>query len=255
VPPRYVYWTILIGGQPTAFRARDREELLPTLHQLQRKSSDVVMRYFARGRLWDNPEQAQWARSNVEREKRGRDWRPGGRHQDPRARFDARKKGGGEQRPRRDKPAAPPRDRPLGGKPSGAPRDRSSRERPPAKPPDRPWSGKAGKPTSHSPRGDRPWKDKPASGTARGGRPWSGPASGAPRSGRPWRDKPGGGGFRKPWQKDLRGTKGSEKRDARRPEVTHPPSTDDSPKRRDDTPDAPPSSEQIVTKPKPPERG
>jgi hypothetical protein len=241
VPPRYVYWTILIGGQPTAFRARDREELLPTLHQLQRKSSDVVLKYFARGRLWDNPEQAQWARTNVEREKRGRDWRPGGRHKDPRARFDARKKGAGEQRPRRDKPAAPPRDRPFGGKPSGAPRDRSSREKPAGTPPDRPWSGKPAKPPARA---------------ARGGRPWSGkPASGAPRGGRPWRDKPGGGGFRKPWQKDLPGTKGGEKRDARRPEVTHPPSTDDSPKRRDDTPDAPPSSEQIVTKPKPPERG
>ena len=61
MPPRYAYWTILIDGKATAFRAREREELLPTFNQLARKNADIVMRYFARGRLWDNPEQAQWA--------------------------------------------------------------------------------------------------------------------------------------------------------------------------------------------------
>jgi hypothetical protein len=95
MPPRYAYWTILIDGKATAFRARDREELLPTFNQLARKNADIVMRYFARGRLWDNPEQAQWASRNqlaaARTEKRDRDWRPGGQHKDPRARFERKK--------------------------------------------------------------------------------------------------------------------------------------------------------------------
>jgi hypothetical protein len=91
MPPRYAYWTILIDGKATAFRAREREELLPTFNQLARKNADIVMRYFARGRLWDNPEQAQWASRNPEvtrTERRDRAWRPGGQHKDPRARFE-----------------------------------------------------------------------------------------------------------------------------------------------------------------------
>ncbi len=94
MPPRYAYWTILIDNKPTAFRARDKEELQPTFRQLQRKNTDVVMKWFARGRVWDTPEQARWAGSNLEgtREKRGREWRPGGKHEDPRARFDKRQK-------------------------------------------------------------------------------------------------------------------------------------------------------------------
>ena len=47
MPPRYAYWTILIDDKPTAFRAREREELQPTLVQLQRKSPNVTMRWFA----------------------------------------------------------------------------------------------------------------------------------------------------------------------------------------------------------------
>lgn len=93
MPPRYAYWTILIDGKATAFRAHDREELLPTFNQLARKNSDIAMRYFARGRLWDNPEQAQWANRNRDArpaEQRDRSWRPGGQHKDPRARFSER---------------------------------------------------------------------------------------------------------------------------------------------------------------------
>jgi|SRR5712671_412444 len=103
MPPRYVYWTILIDGKATAFRAREREELLPTFNQLARKNAAIEMRYFARGRLWDNPEQAQWASRNmseVPTEKRSRGWRPGGEHKDPRARFT-------KTGDRRDRPAPP----------------------------------------------------------------------------------------------------------------------------------------------------
>src|SRR6266545_3314458 len=99
MPPRFVYWTILIDGKPTAFRARDQEELLPTLNQLKRTNADVTMRWFARGRLWDSPEAERAAASRPKmREQRGRYWRPGGDHKDPRARFDEKK----TARPRRD---------------------------------------------------------------------------------------------------------------------------------------------------------
>jgi hypothetical protein len=94
MPPRHAYWTILIDQRPTAFRAKDREDLLPTVHQLLRTNADVVMKWFARGRIWDSPEQADWARRTLgkgPREKRDRDWRPGGEHRDPRARFEKRR--------------------------------------------------------------------------------------------------------------------------------------------------------------------
>src|SRR5258708_26455701 len=96
VPPRYAYWTILIDDKPTALRAREREELQPTLVQLQRKNANVTMRWFARGKLWASREAehedfqlhkhaAAAARERrVERpegaQRRGSDWRPGGAH-------------------------------------------------------------------------------------------------------------------------------------------------------------------------------
>ena len=94
MPPRYAYWTILIDNRPTAFRARVREELLPTFHQLQRKNPDAVMKWFARGRLWESPVEAEAAtrRPQQRPEKRGSEWRPGGQHRDPRARFQKRTK-------------------------------------------------------------------------------------------------------------------------------------------------------------------
>jgi hypothetical protein len=104
MPPRFAYWTILIDNGPTAFRAREREELLPTLHQLQRKSASVVMKWFARGRLWESPEAERESRRKPKlatREPRGRDWRPGGHHKDPRARF---KKGAKGRRPKGKRP-------------------------------------------------------------------------------------------------------------------------------------------------------
>ena len=109
MPPRFAYWTILIDNQPTAFRARDREELLTTFAQLKRKSQDVVIKWFAQGRLWDSPE----AQRSVGRtpsftgEKRGSDWRPGGTHKDPRDRF---KKKNRPERAWSEGDAAPPRD-------------------------------------------------------------------------------------------------------------------------------------------------
>jgi hypothetical protein len=105
MPPRFAYWTILIDQKPTAFRAREQAELLPTLHQLRRKNSDVVMKWFARGRLWDSPADAQsaWRAPKQALEKRGPEWRPGGGHRDPRERFKKpgrlRGRATGERRP------------------------------------------------------------------------------------------------------------------------------------------------------------
>jgi len=96
MPPRYVYWTIIYGNAATSFRAATREELLPTLKQLQSRHPDAVMKFFARGKLWDSEEEArQWRDERKQgrpavtpsTDRRGKDWRPGGKHRDPRDRF------------------------------------------------------------------------------------------------------------------------------------------------------------------------
>ncbi len=113
MPPRFAYWTIIAGGLPTAFRATDREELLPTFTRLKEKQPDAEMKWFARGKLWASPEEARGhgdrrfgnddrnnrprdrerqGRGDDEREHRGRDWRPGGEHRDPRQQFKDAKK-------------------------------------------------------------------------------------------------------------------------------------------------------------------
>lgn len=94
MPPRFAYWTILAGGLPTAFRAAEREDLLPTLRRIQEQHPDAVMRWFARGTLWESPEASRLkdAPGRSSTASRGRDWRPGGSHQDPRQSFkDARR--------------------------------------------------------------------------------------------------------------------------------------------------------------------
>ena len=216
MPPRFSYWTILIGGAPTAFRAKEREELLPTLNQLTRTNADVTLRFFARGKLWDSPEQAQWAgKQEWPRENRGREWRPGGTHKDPRARFDKRASGksprpprdgddGGEREARR--PAGRDegfrRDRPESDRPrsqswqnredrgSGAPRDSRPKtfDRPP-----RPHTD------TDSPRPRRDEGDRPSGGGRDGwrDRPWSPKASAEGR--RPWTPK-GESQGRRPWE-------------------------------------------------------
>jgi hypothetical protein len=111
MPPRFTYWTIILDGQPTAFRAAEREQLLPTLKQLQTKNPDAVLKWFAHGRVWESPEDLwqlkakarEAARDAAVKERRGREWRPGGEHKDPRERF---KKETFQARKRRDKKAA-----------------------------------------------------------------------------------------------------------------------------------------------------
>ena len=217
MPPRYAYWTILIDNTPTAFRAKEQSELLPTVHQLRRTNKDVVMKWFANGRVWDSPEAAREARhARTEGERRGKDWRPGGQHKDPRARFSKPKKDRPSvdrpERPTSDRqarPARPPSDRerkPWQTKPMSGRPDTSAKpwQKPPVKPwdkgPRKPWQDRPGKASG----GDRrPWQDKPPS-AARGPRPdgergdrWSRPpqdrSANAP-GGKPggWRPKPFG---------------------------------------------------------------
>jgi hypothetical protein len=98
MPPRYSYWTIIADGLPTAFRAAERDELLPTFTRIKSKHPDAQMKWFARGRLWDSPDSARREaaakrEADARRTQRpGRDWRPGGNHRDPRQPFrDAKK--------------------------------------------------------------------------------------------------------------------------------------------------------------------
>ncbi len=94
MPPRHHYWTIILEGKPTAFRAHLPEELIPTLRQLQARHPDAVMKWFARGRLWESQDQERADAIARRRPKgrgvlepRSREWRPGGEHKDPRDRF------------------------------------------------------------------------------------------------------------------------------------------------------------------------
>lgn len=96
MPPRYAYWTIIAGGLATAFRAADRDELAPTFHRIKEKHPDAEMKYFARGRLWESPEDARRAAERPQT--RPPDWRPGGAHRDPRQRFKDAKKAVNQRR-------------------------------------------------------------------------------------------------------------------------------------------------------------
>ncbi len=144
MPPRFSYWTVLVDGQPTAFRAREYDELLPTFNRLKARHPGARMMWFQSGRLWDSPQHAQDTfvaerRAATERKRedrrpdeppRDRKWRPGGTHRDPRQKYiDAKKakwtrfkqnirqnierRRGGTMPPRRPRPT--PGSEPQGG--------------------------------------------------------------------------------------------------------------------------------------------
>jgi hypothetical protein len=179
MPPRYVYWTIILEGMPTAFRAHTPDELLPTLKQLQGRHPDVVMKWFARGRLWDSPEQERMAaalKKRAARERRPDGWRPGGEHRDPRARFKMPR----EEKRRRF--AAKLRRAPAGQRPPGQreyPGKREDRGPEPRGGEERPRREQRG-------GSDHPGGSKPRQELQRGTRPRK------PMGGRPGDRKPGG---------------------------------------------------------------
>jgi hypothetical protein len=85
MPPRFAYWTIILDGVPTSFRAREQAEILPTFKQLKKKNPGAQLKWFSGGKLWDSPDQAREerqlervrefraARSKHPREERARD--------------------------------------------------------------------------------------------------------------------------------------------------------------------------------------
>jgi hypothetical protein len=90
MPPPHAYWVIVTDSTPTSFRARYRDDLLPTLRQLQRTQPGTELKWFDGTRLWSTQEEAREALTIRRRtpSSRGRDWRPGGSHKDPKARFE-----------------------------------------------------------------------------------------------------------------------------------------------------------------------
>jgi hypothetical protein len=89
MPAPHAFWVIVDGVTPTAFRAKQRDTLIPTLKQLQRTQPNVSLRWFDRGRLWDSPLAARDAlrARRLARPDRRPEWRPGGNHVDPKERF------------------------------------------------------------------------------------------------------------------------------------------------------------------------
>jgi len=75
VPPRYVYWTIIVDGQPTAFRSGSLEDIMPTFNRLKEKQPSAELKWFQNGQLWASRHDAQdFMRARGER----------GRSKDPR---------------------------------------------------------------------------------------------------------------------------------------------------------------------------
>ena len=52
MPPRYAYWTIIVDGQPTAFRAGALEDIMPTFNRLKEKQPTAKLMWFQSGKLW-----------------------------------------------------------------------------------------------------------------------------------------------------------------------------------------------------------
>ena len=140
---RFHYWTIVVGDTPTAFRSNEREELLPTLKQLQSRHPEAALKWFERGKYWNSPFEAKEPYRPAHRHRRGHDrraderrpespdrrdgfrgpkgFRPpgeGGRKHESRARDDRRGRGNrarafqppGAERERDDRSTGPTRD-------------------------------------------------------------------------------------------------------------------------------------------------
>jgi hypothetical protein len=218
---RFLYWTILIGDEPTSFRAAEAAELKPTLVQLQRTNPEARLVWFERGRIWGSPAEAHAARlgDRATAKSRSSTWRPGGKHVDPRQKYkDAKKakwtrfKEGIRARSDGRRGDRPPPVRDDGPK-------RTTKEiladwKPPPKAAgEQPQKTRAFESDSEKPRrfgakpddnraaGDRPWRPKPDRLRADTRRPWGANREGdrpAPR--KPWGAKPDGDRPpRKPW--------------------------------------------------------
>lgn len=125
MPPRYAYWTILLGNEPTSFRSGSQEELLPTLNRLKQKHPEARMMWWQNGKLWNSrldAQEAMRARGEMGRAKDFRQSKPMGERRAPR-RDDFRESnrrdtsGKLEWKPKGEAAERPPRreraDRPL----------------------------------------------------------------------------------------------------------------------------------------------
>ena len=245
MPPRYAYWTILVDGGPTAFRAAEPDELLPTLKRLQVKQPGATMKWFEKGKLWESRDEAKDKLSAgytvgadgalvpppEGTERRTKSWRPGGEHRDPREKYQLAKKAKWQKfkqmvraRPghgtkaeddpfapldaAEDSPAEPGAFEPDAvDLPDGAADDAGRDDSLPPSSTD--WRGRPAS-DDRAPAPKRAWSDRPKTFDRGGDRP---------RGPKPaWRDKPqggwsgkpgGGGGARPAWKPrpDARGPK------------------------------------------------
>ena len=168
MPPRFAYWTILAGGLPTSFRAADKAELMPTFRRLKEKHPDAEMKYFARGKLWESADEARSAlirtdrpsghgregRPDGERERRGRDWRPGGEHRDPRQPFQDAKKARNQDR-RDQRWRRKNEDRRSGPRDAPEPQPHRSPPKPFRGSQAKPFTGGQGRAPRNKPHGDK----------------------------------------------------------------------------------------------------
>jgi len=204
MPPRHHYWTIILEGKPTAFRAHTQDELMPTLRQLQSRHPDAVLKWFARGRLWNTQEEernAALARRHPKvlpaEDRRSRDWRPGGEHKDPRDRFKVprdEKRRRFAQKLHRDRPPATE----GGQRPPGVPPG-TDRPRPFTRPdrPDRP--AHRNRPPRPPTSGKPSWKrdgSREEEGQGRPANRFRPKPRGSSGGKKPGGGKPGGGGGR-----------------------------------------------------------
>lgn len=256
MPPRYAYWTILVDGQPTAFRAAEPDELLPTLKRLQVKQPGALMKWFERGRLWESRDEAKdklRAGYTVGADGalvppdatagRGRGWRPGGEHKDPREKYQLAKKAKWQKfkqmvrarpghGPKPGDRAEAPIDAVLGDAAFDDPAfdpaafkdvtseyledDSSPKSATPdeAAPPSTDWRGRP-KPVGAAParaKIDRPkpaWRDTPGGGDRAAARPGSKPRSDARGPKPEWKTRPDARGPKPEWKTrpDTRGPK------------------------------------------------
>jgi hypothetical protein len=138
-------WVILVGNVPTSFRAKVREDLVPTFKQLLRTQPDVALRWFERGKVWESPEAARavvlLARTAAKERRprrdpslgpaRDKDWRPGGAHKDPKARYEMT---------RDQKRAKFKRDQRSDDRPAAAPSAEAGKKPAPKRPPGDPFA-------------------------------------------------------------------------------------------------------------------
>jgi len=94
-----VYWTIIVDGQPTAFRSGSLEDIMPTFNRLKEKQPSAELKWFQNGQLWASRHDAQdFMRARGER----------GRAKDPRP-ASSRDSGSGFRGPRTEQTERPER--------------------------------------------------------------------------------------------------------------------------------------------------